>query len=536
MTGQLKVLLVVICLFLGVSGLFYFINPIFTLDESFKGFSGEGNDTVIICSATGDMKALEVGVASYAGKAGIPLILTSKTIPFPLNEWLPIFKDKSDIKKVILVGPVSDMQVLSLKLLNLEVERIDRSSKAGILTEMAEKIYKSQDTVIITASDPSASLLGAYMDVPVFVVAEPGEYTSSKTLDPEYESYISDYNIKRVIVVGTVSQGIIDNLNSKDLQVEEIKGADNFQTSVLVSDRVKDILNQENIEVNTAYAGFYGELPSIIPLAVQNSSIILIDPTIHMDEAVTYLTTNGIGNVVITRNFPADYLQMEEPDFVSSRFTDKLHAAGINTSSITNFRTINEATGLYETKMMAAELLYGTSDLWGNHDVGSFYVNSSFILSDPVKISNSDYPPILDTVLKGGNWGSSTGSQLTIRQIGLNEWYYQWKGIHPYIWQRINDGDWYCYSGTQYSWHWIHANKTDNGTYTNNTYDTWTVEYLSDNKVYNRVHWIKKGNSWEEIHSEASFNWKYALNFWICYQDGVNESFVLFPEHSFIEY
>jgi len=55
------------------------------------------------------------------------------------------------------------------------------------------------------------------------------------------------------------------------------------------------------------------------------------------------------------------------------------------------------------------------------------------------------------------------------------------------------------------------------------------VEYLSDNQVYNRVYWVKKGNIWEEIHSEASFNWKKELNSWICYRKGVNGSFTLFP-------
>jgi putative cell wall-binding protein len=523
MNKSYKLLWIFVCLFIGVLILCFLINSV-TTDESFNGFSGEVNDTVIICSATGDMKALEVGVASYAGKEGIPLILTSQTIPFPLNEWFSLFKDRANIKKVILIGPVSSWQVLSLKLLNLNVERIDGSSKAEILTEMAEKAYKSQDTVIITSSDPSASLLGAYMDVPVFVVAEPGEYVSSDTLEPEYESYISDNNIKRVIVVGTVSQGIIDNLNSKDIQLEKIGGDDNFQTSVLVSDRIRDILGQRSVEVKTAYAGFYGELPSIIPLAVRNNSIILTDPTIHMDEALDYLTTVGIDDVVITRNGPADYLQMEEPDFVSSRFIDRLHAAGIDTSSLTNFRTINEATGLYETKMMAAEVLHGTGLLWGDKGL-----DPSLTLLDSVRTVTTDYPPILDTVLKGGNWGSSTGSQLTVKQIGLNEWYYQWKGIHPYIWQKINDDDWYCYSGIQYSWHWIHANKTEHGILTDSTNDTWTVEYLSDNQVYNRVYWVKKGNIWEEIHSEASFNWKKELNSWICYQNGVNGSFTLFP-------
>ncbi len=523
MDKSYKLLWIFACLFIGVLILCFLINSV-TTDESFNGFSGEVNDTVIICSATGDMKALEVGVASYAGKEGIPLILTSQTIPFPLNEWFSLFKDRANIKKVILIGPVSPWQVLSLKLLNLNVERIDGSSKAEILTEMAEKAYKSQDTVIITASDPSASLLGAYMDVPVFVVAEPGEYVSSDTLELEYESYISDNNIKRVIVVGTVSQGIINDLNSKDIQLEEIGGDDNFQTSVLVSDRIRDILGQRSVEVKTAYAGFYGELPSIIPLAVHNNSIILTDPTIHMDEAVDYLTTAGIDDVIITRNGPADYLQMEEPDFVSSRFIDRLHAAGIDTSSLTNFRTINEATGLYETKMMAAELLYRTGGLWGGAGL-----DPSLTLLGSVRTGIADYPPILDTVLKGGNWGSSTGSQLTVKQIGLNEWYYQWKGIHPYVWQRINDSDWCCYSGTQYSWHWIQANKTEHGIFTNSTNDTWTVEYLSDNQVYNRVYWVKKGNIWEEIHSEASFNWKKELNSWICYRKGVNGSFTLFP-------
>ncbi len=532
MDKSYKLLIILTCLFLGFLILYFLINPLIVPDESFNGFNGENNGTIIICSSTGEMKGLEVGVASYAGKEGMPLILASKTIPYPLNEWLPLFKDKANIKKVILVGPISNWQVYSLKLLNFKVEWINGSSKAEILTEIAEETYKSQDTVIITASDPSASLLGAYMDVPVFVVAEPGKYTSSDTLAPEYERFILNHNVTNIIIVGSVSQGILNSLNTKNLTVEELKGNDSFWTSILVSDRVKDIQNQRGVEVDSAYGGFYGELPSVVPLAVRNNSIIIIDPTLHMDETVNYLTNNGIDNVIITRNGPADYLQMEEPDFVSSRLVDKLRSSEIDTSSLTNFRTINEATGLYETNMMVAELLYGTGDLWVNHSIeGLNSGDNTFKQLDPDninKINSFRYPPILAVLLEGGNWESDTGSELTIRQIGLNEWYYSWKGIHPYIWQRNNDSDWYCYSGSQYSWHWIHSNKTDNGTYTNNNYDIWTVEYLSDKKVYNRVYWVKKGNSWEEIHSEASFNWEYKSNSWICYQNGVNESFILF--------
>ncbi|HTX60826.1 MAG TPA: hypothetical protein VMC48_00810, partial [Methanobacterium sp.] len=81
----------------------------------------------------------------------------------------------------------------------------------------------------------------------------------------------------------------------------------------------------------------------------------------------------------------------------------------------------------------------------------------------------------------------------------------------------------------QYSWHWIYANKTDNGTFTNDHNDTWTVEYLSYGKVYTKVYWVRKGLIWEEIHSEASFNWKYE-NYWICYTDKGDEIFTIYPE------
>lgn len=533
MNKPFKLLLILTGLFIGVLILCLLIYAFLIPVDSFSGFSGDNNNTIIICSATGDMKGLEIGVASYAGKDGIPLILASKTISYPINQWMNLFKDKANIKKVVLVGPISNCQYSSLRLLDVRVERISGSTKAEILTKIAEKTYKSQNTVIITASDPSASLLGALMDVPVFVVAEPGGYTSSDSLDPEYVAYLSEYNITKVIVVGNVSNGILKELNSSNRTVEEIKGNDSFGTSILVSNRVIYIQKQRGIDVNSAYCGFYGELPSIIPLAIRNNSIIMIDPTLHMDETVNYLKSNGINDTVITRNGPADYIQMEEPDFVSSTLINKLNTAGIKTSLLTNFRTINEATGLFETKMMAAEILVGSGNLWSFSGVrtGNIYFN-------PINLANlhldqsqntTNNPPILDVIMKGGNWMSNTGSQLTIIQIGLNEWFYDWKGIHPYIWQRNNDNDWYCYSGSQYSWHWVHGNKTGNYTILNNTYDTWTVEYLSNNKVYYKVYWVKKGNIWEEIHTENSFNWKRDFNEWICFSNNESGVFILFP-------
>lgn len=176
---------------------------------------------------------------------------------------------------------------------------------------------------------------------------------------------------------------------------------------------------------------------------------------------------------------------------------------------------------------MAAELLLnGNGNSWWQP-----LENCTF--KSPVNINfnhslTSPYPPLLDMILKGGNWDSSTGSQLSINKIGLNLWFYHWKGLHPYIW--LKDGeDWYCYSPSNYSWQWIHANQTSNGTYTNSTNDTWTVNYVSNGKTYYRVYWVKKGNIWDEIHTEDTYNWELADNRWVCTKDGVNQSFILFP-------
>lgn len=521
-------LLIFICI-IGIILLIYgFITPFLIGNESFNGVSNEANDTIIISSSTGDMKGLEVGVASYAGREGIPLILSSKTIPYPLNKWLPQFKDQANIRKAIVVGPVSSWQIYLLKLQNLKIEQINGGSKAEILTEIAEMTYKSQDTVIITPSDPSASLLGSVMNVPVFVVAEPGKYTSSNILAPEYGAYLSKYNIKQVIIVGSVSDSIIDDLKSRNLIIENLSGRDSFETSERVSERIMDIQKQKGVNVSSVYCGFYGELPAIVPLAYHNNSIILQDPTLHMDETVDFLESKGLNTAILTRNGPADYLQMEEPDFVSERLITKLDANNISTYFLTNFRTINEATGLYETKMLAVESLLGTGNVWGKQ---WFVKVLNLDVDNGQKISEySPYPPLLDIIIRGGNWDTSTGSKLTVTKIGFNTWYYHWEGIHPYIWHRNNDMEWYCYSGSMYSWHWIHANKTDNGTYTTSENDTWTVEYLSDDIVYYRVYWVKKGKIWEEIHTEAYFQWNYLLNCWICTQDNSNQSFMIFPQ------
>lgn len=70
MKKQTKILLVILIIF-GILALYYFINPLFNSYESFNGFSeNDSQNTIIITSATGDMKGLEVGWLLMLGNMG----------------------------------------------------------------------------------------------------------------------------------------------------------------------------------------------------------------------------------------------------------------------------------------------------------------------------------------------------------------------------------------------------------------------------------------------------------------------------------
>jgi hypothetical protein len=305
-----------------------------------------------------------------------------------------------------------------------------------------------------------------------------------------------------------VSSNIITDLKSKNLTVEEINGNNSFETSLKVSDKIIEIQRARNITINSTYIGFGGELPSIIPLIVKDKALLIEDPTNHVDEMVSYLKKNKIKNVVITRNSDSSYLQMEEPDYVSTKVADNLKSNGIETSYLTNFRTVNEATGLYETTMISTELLFNNTTNQGDQisNVDDKLTNG--------KITISQYPPLIDITLKGGVWKSNTGNLLSVNQIGLNQWSYVWKGIHPYTWKN-NSGSWYCSSNSIYNWNWSEVN------------NTWTVNYLSNGNPYYKVYWVKKGELWEEIHDEGSYDWRLIGNSWICTNNDTNESFIL---------
>ncbi|HHY00189.1 MAG TPA: hypothetical protein GX531_02265 [Methanothermobacter sp.] len=484
-----------------------YLFSIFWITEPFSGFTDD--NTLIISSATGEMRALEVGVACYAANKNLPLILKGKNIPYPLNAWIPQFIKDNKIEKVIIIGSISPWELYELKSLNVTVEKVDGSSKPEILVKLAEKNYESIDTVLITPSNPSASYLGALMDVPVFVLAEPGKYTSLDQMPVEYDNFISKHQIKNVISVGPVPSKIITDLKSKNIIVDEISGNNSFETSLKVSDKVIQIQKAKGTIPNSTFIGFYGELPSLIPLIFKNNALIIENPTNHMYDTVSYLNKNNIRNVIITRNSPSSYLQMEEPDFVSTEIDDNLGLNGIHISYLTNFRTINEATGLYETKIMGSELLYNNTKTYKT-------TNQTLQFIDKKTNHNvsSEYPPLLDITLKGGIWKSDENHILTVSKGGFNQWSYIWKGIHPYTWYN-NGKSWYCSSNSDYNWNWSHTN------------DTWVVDYLNNGNRYYRVYWMKKGDLWEEIHTECSYQWILRGNSWICTKNSTNGSFVL---------
>ncbi|HMK53630.1 MAG TPA: hypothetical protein VK444_02515 [Methanobacteriaceae archaeon] len=508
-----RLLVFIIILFLILSGVYVF-NTFYSAFYSTEPFSGfTDNNTLIISSATGEMRALEVGVAGYAANKNIPLILKGKDIPYPLNEWLPKFIKDNKIKKVVIIGSISGWELYQLKTLNVTVEKLDGSSKPEILVKLAEKNYKSIDTVIITPSNPSASYLGALMNVPVFVLAESGKYTSLDKMPSEYSDFILKHHVKSVISVGPVPSNIITDLKSKNITVEEINGDNSFETSLKVSDKIIEIQKAKGITPNSTFIGYYGELPSLIPLIFKDHALIIEDPANHVNETVSYLKKNNIDKAIITRNSPASYLQMEEPDFVPANVADKLTSNGIEITYLTNFRTINEATGLYETKMMGAALLLNSTKIVNSSNQDLQLVDKLINLN----IVPSQYPPLLDMTLKGGTWKSDKGHILTVNRAGYNHWTYVWRGIHPYTWEN-NGESWYCDSNSNYTWNWSHVN------------DTWVVDYLSNGNPFYRVYWVKRGDIWLEIHPEGFYEWVYKGNSWICTKNDTKQSFVLYHQ------
>ena len=86
------------------------------------------------------------------------------------------------------------------------------------------------------------------MDVPVFIVAAPAEYSSLNEMPLEYDNFINQYHVKTAVIIGPISPNIIEDLKSKNLTIEDINGNDSYQTSIMVSNQIIEIQKNRGIE------------------------------------------------------------------------------------------------------------------------------------------------------------------------------------------------------------------------------------------------------------------------------------------------
>ncbi|OED30260.1 hypothetical protein [Methanosphaera sp. WGK6] len=448
--------------------------------------------TVIISTCTGEMRGLEIGVSVYAGYNQVPLILSDKTLPNQLDEWLPKYVKQNDIKKIVVVGPISAQQLLKLHSMNIQVQQVNGNSIADILTKIADNTNdKNNDTIIFTASDPMAGLLGAYTRTPVFVTATNSTYDSSEYLNPDYEDYIKKHDIKHIIIVGYLPETIKDTFKKYNLTIEEISGS----TSEEISENVNNKLKYDGLINNTtrAYYGFYGELPTIVPNAIKDNAMLIEDSS-GQKEIIDYITQNNITEVYITRNTESDYIQMEEEDYVSSDIINQLRKNNITIKYLTRNRTLDEATGLYDVKIISVENLENQTTNQKNIE-----------LTNTIKTK----PPLL-SMLTYSKWVDSNNISSTIENNN-NNYAVKWSTIHPYYWKKINETSYYATTNTGYEYQW-----NFNGT-------LWNVDYIFNGSKYYNVTWIENNdNSWTEIQPYQNYTWMYNNKTWACYDENNN--------------
>ena len=110
------------------------------------------NNTLVISVCTGNMRGLETGISVYAGYNKAPLVLSDRTLPQQLDSWLPSFIKKNNIKKIVVVGPITAKQLLQLHMCGVEVKQVYGKSIPDILTKVADNTpTKNNDTLIFSA-------------------------------------------------------------------------------------------------------------------------------------------------------------------------------------------------------------------------------------------------------------------------------------------------------------------------------------------------------------------------------------------------
>lgn len=447
------------------------------------------NNTLIVSVCTGNMRALETGVSVYAGINNVPLILSDKTMPEQLDEWLPGYISENNITKIVVVGPVTAKQLAGFMKYGVEVKQVTGSNIPEILSKLAKNSEDTRnDSVILTASDPLAGQLGAYMKIPVFITAANSTYESSQYLDEQYASYIKENDIKNVIIVGNLPETIKIQLKEINVSFEELSGENSLEVSKSVNNK---LINEGYIKnPQTAYYGFYGELPTIIPAVIKNNGLLIEDSS-NTGNIREYLQQNNITTVIVTRNRESDYIQMEETDYISTKVVNELEENNITLKYLTRKRTLDEATGLYDMKILTAE---------------NINLQNEEKLTDTDNVTLKTNPPLLEML----NSTQCIDSNNITAQIQQNndEYVVKWSTIHPYTWKKIDDNTYHATSNTGYEYLWTKEK------------NTWKVSYILDGKEYYNITWTEnEDNSWTEMQAQQNYTWRYDGTKWKCYDN-----------------
>ena len=444
-------------------------------------------NTLIISQCTANMRGLETGISVYAGYKGVPMLLSDKRIPTQIANWLPSYIKRNNITKVIVVGSMDIDELIKLKSMGVEVKQVNGDSISSILTKIADNTKdKNNDTIIFTASDPMAGFLGACLKAPVFVTADNSTYASSQQLDENYIRYLDEHEIKNIIVVGSLPDKIIKKLNEYNATVEVITGQSSSQLSVNIN---KKLNGMGLIESNRTYYGFYGEIPAVIPSVIRDRAYLMEDSSFDTS-TIDYLKENNVSEIYVTRNTESDYIQMEETDYISGDVIAKLEENEFNVTFLTKERTLDEATGLYDTKMILLE----------SQDDNP--INSS---DKKVQHSQKTLPPLLE-MLKKKKYVDSNNITADITSMDDNSWTVKWSTIHPYTWIKHDEAHYYATTNTGYEYRWIYTD------------EAWRVDYIFNNTTYYNTTWIENNdNTWTEMQQNKNYTWINDGANWYCY-------------------
>ena len=276
-----------------------------------------------------------------------------------------------------------------------------------------------------------------------------------------------------------------DQLHESNITYEEITGSDSVELSYNVNNKIKSLGYLNNSR--SVYYGFYGELASAVPLCYANNAMLIEDSS-NMGKTNEYLKDNNITDIYFMRNAKSDYIMMEEEDYISSSIIKSLEDDNFKLHFMTNNRTLDEATGLYDVRINSAQ----------KHETNNIHVENL----QPQKINT---PPLLE-ILNHTKIRDSNNITANITQQNTTTFKIEYSSIHPYTYTMIDNNTYHITSNGEYEYIYQKNN------------NTWHVSYIHNNTTYYNTTWIiNNNNSITEIQDNTKFTWYKNQDMWICY-------------------